>query len=129
MRFKYKEYGNSLRPVIPIVLRNRNKYLRYEVLIDSGSDHCFFGAHIGEALGININNSEIKETFGVSGKVSLYYVHPVTLQIGEKSLLINAGFMPNLGGQIFSYGIVGQEGFFDKFVVKFDLSEKLIEIK
>jgi hypothetical protein len=129
MRFRYKEYGDSLRPVIPVVLKNENKYFRYEVLVDSGSDHCFFDAHVGELIGINKNNSEIKETFSVGGKVSLYYVHPVTLQIGEKSLHINAGFMPNLGGQIFSYGIVGQEGFFDRFVVRFDLSKEVVELK
>ena len=129
MRFKYREYGNSLRPVIPVILKNEDKYFRYEVLIDSGSDHCFFDAHIGELIGINRENSEVRETFGIGGKVSLYYVHPVTLQIGEKSLCIDAGFMPNLGGSIFSYGIVGQRGFFDKFSVRFDLSKELIELK
>ena len=126
MRFKYKEYGDSLRPVIQVNLKNEDKSFSHEVLIDSGSDHCFFDTEVGEAIGIFRENSEIRETFGVGGKVSLYYVHQVTLQIGEKSLCINAGFMPNLGGNIFSYGIVGQKGFFDKFVVKFNLSKELI---
>ena len=42
---------------------------------------------------------------------------------------IDAGFMPDVSGRIMSYGIVGQNGFFDKFVVKFDLSKEEIELR
>ncbi|MFA6554026.1 MAG: retropepsin-like aspartic protease [Candidatus Paceibacterota bacterium] len=129
MKFKYKEYGNALRPVVPVTLEHSGKCVRYEVLIDSGSDHCFFDTEIGEKIGIRTDNSKTKEVFGVGGKISLYYDHEVTLKIGNKSFETDVGFMPNLGGNIVSYGIVGQKGFFDKFIIKFDYAKGEVEIK
>ena len=41
MKFKYKEYGDSLRPVIPVTLSCGEEFVSCEVLVDSGSDHCF----------------------------------------------------------------------------------------
>jgi hypothetical protein len=129
MKFKYKKYGNALRPVIPVVIGLSNKRVKYEVMVDSGSDHCFFDSEIGEKIGIRRDNSEIKEVFGVGGKISLYYNHRVTLKIGKQSFETDVGFIPNLGGNIVSYGIVGQKGFFDKFIVRFDYTKGEVEIK
>lgn len=129
MRFRYKSYGETLRPVIPITLINKGVSVESEAMVDSGSDHCFFDAEVGKDIGITTDNSQIKEVFGIGGKISLYYVHPVTLQVGNKSLNVNVGFVPNLGGNIFTYGIVGQEGFFEEFSVKFNLSKEYIELK
>ncbi len=129
MKFKYKAYGNVLRPVIPVTLLYKGAHVDYEVLIDSGSDRCFFDSEIGEEIGISRSNSEIKEVFGVGGKISLYYSHKITLIISEQSFETDVGFMPNLGGNIVSYGIVGQKGFFDKFIIKFDYVNGEVEIK
>lgn len=129
MIFNYKSYGDSLRPVIPVKLSLGKKFIEYEVIVDSGSDYCFFDTEIGEEIGISRDNSEIKEVFGIGGKLSLYYIHSVTLTVGEKSFRINAGFIPNLGGNLVSYGIVGQKGFFDKFIIKFDYKKAKIELK
>jgi len=130
MRFKYKVYGEALRPVIPVKISHKNAFTDCEVLVDSGADHCFFDAQVAEDIGIDtLTGTEVKEVFGLGGKVSLYYVHPITLTVGEKIFNIKAGFVPNLGGKIISYGIVGQKGFFDNFSVKFDLSKELIELK
>ena len=129
MRFKYKAYGDALRPVVPVTLFYKGAYVDYEVLIDSGSDHCFFDSEIGEDIGIFRNNSEIREVFGVGGKISLYYNHSVILKIGDKSFETEVGFMPNLGGNIVSYGIVGQKGFFDNFIIQFDYIKEGVELK
>lgn len=129
MRFKYKSYGDSLRPVIPVTVLYKGSHVDYEVLVDSGSDHCFFDSEIGEDIGISRINSETKEVFGVGGKISLYYSHKVTLKIGGKSFETDVGFIPNLGGNIVSYGIVGQKGFFNKFIIKFDYNKEEVELK
>lgn len=129
MRFKYKAYGNALRPVIPVTILYNKAHVDYEVLIDSGSDHCFFDSEIGEDVGISKSNSEIRKVFGVGGKISLYYNHKVTLKIGGQSFETDVGFIPNLGGNIVSYGIVGQKGFFDKFIIKFDYIKEEVELK
>lgn len=47
-------------------------------------------------------------------------------KVGGLAYKIEVGFMSMKGS---AYGIVGQKGFFDKFVVKFDLQKEDIEIK
>ena len=128
MIFSYKEYGEILRPVIPVKISCGDKSILYEVLVDSGSDKCFFDWEIGEMIGINTDNSELNEVFGIGGKISLYYTHPVTLTVGDVSNEIIAGFIPKIGGGIVPYGLVGQNGFFNNFSVKFDLINKEVEV-
>jgi len=48
------------------------------------------------------------------------------IKIGGRIYKIDAGFMRMSGS---SYGVVGQKGFFDKFIVKFDLIKEEIEIR
>ena len=129
MKFGYKKYGIISRPVIPIRLTNGERSLRYEVLVDSGADMCIFDANVGEEIGIKINNGKPKEVFGVGGKSSFYFLHKVTIEVGGWPYEIEAGFKPDVAGRVVPYGIVGQKGFFDIFVVKFDLLKGQIELK
>lgn len=130
MKFKYKAYGDILRPVISVQLIYKDRVTDYEVLVNSGADCCFFDAEIGEDIGIYRGNNEINTVFSVGGKVSLYYFHPVTIKIGDFSFDIESGFLPSsVGGKIVPYGIVGQKGFFDKFTVKFDYARQEVELK
>lgn len=129
MKFRYARYGKILRPVIPIKLRYGTEEIGYQVLVDSGADMCLFDAEIGEALNIEIRKGEPKEVFGVGGKTSLYYPHKIEIVVGGWSHEIEAGFMPNVAGQTKLHGVVGQKGFFDIFVVKFDLLKEEIELK
>jgi len=129
MKFRYKKYdGQILRPVLPIIVKNGDKQVGYEVLVDSGADLCIFDGQIGEILGIKVKNEKPQEVFGVGGKASIYYIHDIEMKIGGWPYKIKAGFMPNVAG-IMPYGVVGQKGFFDKFVVKFDLLKEEIELK
>ena len=82
MKFKYKRYGSVLRPVIEITLKNKTNSVRYEVLVDSGADLCLFDEEIGEAIGIDIKKGKPQEVFGVGGKTSIYYLHPITIEVG-----------------------------------------------
>lgn len=129
MKFRYARYGQTLRPVIPIKLRNKDQTIGYHVLVDSGADLCLFDAEIGKAIGIDIKKGTPKEVFGIGGKASLYYLHKVTIEVGGWPYVIDAGFMPNVAGHVMQYGVVGQKGFFDAFVVKFDLLKEEVEVK
>jgi len=128
MKFKYREYGEAKRPVIPVILLNHGSYIRCEVLVDSGSDRCYFDADIADILGIRPEECNTSEVLGVGGKVSKYFTHPVTIVVGDTSYRVDAGFMPFLGGGVVSYGFVGQKGFFDHFVVKFNHKKNEIEV-
>src|SRR3989344_4829557 len=113
MKFYYKKYGTqTLRPVIPVKLKNNNVVIGYEVLVDSGADLCIFDEEIAEAIGIDVKNGMPQEVFGVGGKASIYYLHVVEIEVGGWTYKIKAGFMPNVAGRIIPYGIVGQRGFF-----------------
>ena len=129
MKFKYKSYGSTPRPVIEVKLKNKENSIRYEVLVDSGADICLFDQSVGEAIGIDIKSGKVKEVFGVGGKASLYQVHPVTIEVGGWDFKIEAGFMPDVAGRVIPYGLVGQKGFFENFIVKLDLLKEEIDLK
>lgn len=131
MKFRYAKYGQTLRPVIPIKLKNGKEEIGYHVLVDSGADMCLFDAEIGEAIGIDIKKGRMKEVFGVGGKASIYYWHKVTIEVGGWEYKIDAGFMPSVSGsgRVMPYGIVGQLGFFEFFKVIFDRAKGEIELK
>ena len=128
MKFRYKRYSPTiLRPVIPILIANKNVSIQYEVLIDSGADICIFDAEIAEILGITIQSGEKQTVSGITGIPEFYYLHAVTLIIGGHKHKTKVGFLKNYNNQ--SYGVVGQKGFFDKYSVKFDLNKEEIELK
>ena len=130
MKFNYKRYGlNIVRPVIEIKLRSGSNVLRYEVLVDSGADFCIFNSEAGEALGLEIKKGKPREVFGVGGKASFYYLHKIKIEVGGWEYEIEAGFMPDVAGKIMPYGLVGQKGFFENFIVKFDLLKEEIDLK
>ena len=130
MKFRYAKYGTStLRPVVPIKVQFGTKEVGYHVLVDSGADLCLFDEEIGKLLGIEVAKGKPCEVFGVGGKVSLYYLHKVQIEVSGWQYEIEVGFMPNVAGRIMPYGLVGQKGFFENFIVKFDLLKEEIEIK
>ncbi len=127
MKFPYKQYRNSIsRPIIPIQLHYGKREFRYEALIDSGADVSLFDWEVGEDLGIDIRSGVPCEVLGVGGAISTYYLHKTTLVIGGVFYKAEVGFMGSANSQLVSYGILGQKGLFDKFLVGFDfLKEEL----
>ncbi|MDP4010416.1 MAG: hypothetical protein Q8P37_00950 [Candidatus Spechtbacteria bacterium] len=130
MKFPYKKYGELVgapvyRPVIPVELRYRKENVKYEVLVDSGADLCIFHKEIGELLGMEIEKGKKEYVIGINGGREIFYVHSLTLNVGGWDYKIEAGFkdMSKSG-----YGVVGQTGFFDKFVVKFKYGKKEVEL-
>ncbi len=128
MKFRYAKYGHVLRPVIPVKLRYKSQETGYEVLVDSGADMCLFDAGIGEAIGIDVKKGIMKTVLGVGGKSSVYYLHKIHIDVGGWEHEIEAGFMPNVSGHVMRHGLVGQTGFFEHFIVKFDLLKEEVEL-
>ena len=129
MKFQYTRYGSIVRPVIPIKLIFGDKEVGYHVLVDSGADLCLFDADVGLAIGIDVLKGTPHEVFGIGGKTSFYYLHKVKIEVGGWPFEIEAGFMPQVALRTLPYGVVGQRGFFDKFIIKFDLLKEEIELK
>ena len=129
MKFSYKKYNPQvLRPVIPIEILRKNISVPYEVLVDSGSDTNIFDAQLTEILGLDLLSGKRAEVAGVTGEAEVFYVHELDIKVGGHLFKNTAvGFLKNIGQ--YGYGIVGQKGFFDIFVVKFDLVKEEIELK
>ncbi len=138
MRFKYYKlslprrsdfFGSEiLKPIIPVAIFIGDKRLDYAALIDSGADFCIFHGEIGEYLGLDIP-SGIPETFGgvQDAAVAKAFIHEVTVNVGGWNYKINIGFSYDVAK--YGYGILGQRGFFDIFVVKFALAKEEIASK
>lgn len=138
MKFRYLKFalpirsnyfGSSLlKPVIPMKIRVEDNKLQYAALIDSGADFCIFEAEVGNYLGLDIKSGSPEQFGGIEGKgQAVAYLHKVNINIGGWDYKTTIGFSYDIAKH--GFGILGQKGFFDIFVVKFDLLKEEIELK
>jgi len=114
------------RPIIPITLFGPKGSVSIDALIDSGADRCLFNDQIGREIGLDLEKGE-KEIFsGIEGGQIGAYLHKIQLKIIgiEKRIEIIAGFSDAPG----VFAILGQDGFFDAFRIKFEKDHNIIEI-
>lgn len=106
-------------------LESKTKSLRFEALIDSGADFSIFPTGIATRLKINL--SKLKKIYfsSATGDMVEGFISNIILDIGLGDFETKVVFA-DLPGNI---GILGQYGFFDKYIVKFDLIRKEIEVK
>jgi len=138
MKFPYRKlllqqpsefFGSSiLKPIIPIKIISGKLEINYAALIDSGADFCIFDGGIAEYLGLDIKRGIPMVFSGIQGASgSKAYLHKVRLSIGGKEYQTTVGFSFEISSR--GFGVLGQKGFFDIFVVKFDLLAEEIELK
>lgn len=138
MKFKYRKLNFSpssdffgkfiLKPIIPIRISNFDISVKYAALIDSGADFCIFDAGIGEYLGLNVRSAAEIQFGGIQSiGGAKAYLHKVNIEIGGHEFRTDVGFSYDIAKH--GYGILGQRGFFDMFIVKFDLVKEEIELK
>lgn len=138
MKFRYfkfllekrsKFFGSSiLKPIIPVRLATGELTVRYAASIDSGADFCIFDAGIGESLNLDIQSGTAINFGGIQERGgSIAYLHQVSIIIGGHNYKSVVGFSFDIAKH--GYGILGQKGFFDIFVVKFDLKKEEVELK
>lgn len=120
-----------LRPTIPVRVVNKQTGddVSYLALIDSGADYCIFHAPIGEMIGLNIRNGSPMNYWGIGGVRHTAYFHEVALSVGGWKFDSYVGFSYDFDQQQMPYGVLGQDGFFDKFKVVLDKNKLEIELK
>lgn len=94
--------------------------------MDSGADKCLFNDALAEEIGLDLEKGE-KEIFsGIEGGQTVAFLHKIQLQIVgmEEKIEITAGFAKTPG----IFAILGREGFFDAFRIKFERDHNIIEI-
>lgn len=95
---------------------------RFGSVVDSGSPWCMFPTGVADYLGINVTDGIQSIVGGIlRGGTEPIYFHTVNIQIaGMWPISVKAGFTKKLAVA----GILGRNGFFDNFTVKFDHSTK-----
>ncbi len=91
--------------------------------MDSGASRCIFHASIGRHIGLDVESGQTEHTAGISA-ISQLYLHEIALYAPGGPVNIQAGFMEGLPVA----GLLGMNGFFEHFIVKFDLSEQIFEL-
>lgn len=129
-RFKYIKIGSFRRPIIKITLRNpqNKKQLDYIALVDSGADFNIFHGDLSYMLDIDLTKAKKIPISGISDGTAIegYWV---PLEIG-----LNGKFYPSMSVFCFEisldgFGVLGQEGFFNNFLIQFNLSKNEILLK
>jgi len=94
--------------------------MRFDVVVDSGSPCCLFKTDLADFLGIDLKSGEVDSMGGVvQGITEPVYFHKVRIFVESDWVIeVKAGFMKKLSVN----GILGRNGFFDKFQVRFDHS-------
>jgi hypothetical protein len=139
MKFSYRRYRvekskafpkktSVFYPTVNLTLINsktKQAFPNYAVLVDSGASHCVFHAGIGEAIGIDVRSGKKAPMRGVTVGEGEQFFHKIVLVIEGNKVESYVGFSYDLR---FPFGLLGQEGFFDKFRVCFDFPKKEFEI-
>jgi hypothetical protein len=115
------------RPIIKFYLIYEGQSVPCHAIIDSGADVCIFPADIGEQLGIDVRSGEKGFSTNLqTGALEETFLHRITLKIGEfyYPTVVSFSYSP----QRINYAVLGQLGFFDLFIVQFDLVKEEIEL-
>lgn len=127
-KFSYIQAGIWYRPIIPVTLHHNNKEVSYLALIDSGADFNIFHSDLADILGINLSKLKRVKFSGISKSVKDCegsFVE-LNLEIGgapSKCMVLFSSDISNDG-----YGILGQQGFFNNFIVTFNYGKREIGI-
>jgi hypothetical protein len=117
------------RPLLRIKLRSSDgKEVRLPAWIDSGCDICLFPLKFALALGLEPSQMIKCSTRAFNGPVQETYFHPITLILfyGKVEYEAEVGFSAGLDQD--GCALLGFEGFFDRFVVKFDGPARTFEV-
>lgn len=116
----------AARPYIPIKIIGSKGFWEGYALIDSGADRSLFNIQIAEKIGLDLTSGQVENFGGIEGgnlKASLQKIKVQIIGMGEE-IEIMAGFVNSSGVA----AILGQDGFFDNFRIKFERDHGIIEI-
>lgn len=114
------------RPYIPIRIIGPKRFWEGYGLIDSGADRCLFNIKVAKDIGLDLNEENSQKFAGIEGGSLKAILQKVKLQIigmGEE-IIVTAGFVDSPGVAV----ILGQDGFFDAYKIKFEKDHGIIEI-
>ena len=116
----------TARPYIQIRLSSSKASWEGYALIDSGADRSLFNIQIAKVLGLDLTDSLSEDFGGIEGRSLKAKLHKVRIQIKrmDEEIEILVGFIDSSGVA----AILGQDGFFDAYKIKFEKDHGIIEI-
>lgn len=97
-------------------------------IVDSGADDLVFPASFAAKIGLNLQQGAFYQFGGAGSSNQPAWFFPITLSIGAViSYQVSVGFTPAL--EVAGVGLLGQNGFFDRFRVDFDLRNHVFYIE
>lgn len=114
------------RPIIPIKIFGPKGSVTIDALIDSGADRSLFNIEIASEIGLDLKRCPVEKFSGIEAGVLLARIYKIPVQIlgMDEKIEIPVGFTESKG----VVAILGQEGFFDAYRVKFERNRGIIEI-
>lgn len=130
MKIEYTPAGKGSKtpkPYATLVMCGKEKRVRIDGLIDSGSDHNLFPVELAEICGIDLRNATRVRVSGFNhdGKKGAGYLISVKFVLGNLEWMGDTVFVKTKQ----PHGILGQRGFFDAFDVVFSFTQRTIELK
>ena len=114
------------RPVVEVVISKGNHKRTFLALIDSGADHIIMmPAAIAEAFEIDHRRCPARPTMGVSMEPIEGFVSHLTFQIAHQDDAFDA---PVVFIDTDVPVLMGREGFFDRYRIKFEQDHDTFEI-
>ncbi len=136
MEFPYTKFKVSIKnfpselyiPLLDVTFIHGVKNISTKGLLDSGANITLMNKEWAKALGIDWKKGMQSSAYGIIGKPVPIYIHQLEIEINKISnsrKQTNVAFIdsPNIGI------LLGQIGFFDKFKVTFEYSEKTFQIQ
>lgn len=133
MKFPYLKLPSTVpklkwvaRPYIQVKLTGPGGISAGYALIDSGADRSLFNIQIAEKIGLDLTKAPQEYFGGIEGGNLKAKLHKVKLEIVgmDEEIEILAGFIDSSGVA----AILGQDGFFDAFKIKFEKDHGVVEI-
>ncbi|OGY08355.1 MAG: hypothetical protein A2782_00840 [Candidatus Blackburnbacteria bacterium RIFCSPHIGHO2_01_FULL_43_15b] len=95
------------------------------MLVDSGASLSVLHAKFGEKVGLDVKSGKKMQLKGATVGMGTQFIHEITMIIGGQSFNLEVGFSYDLD---MPWGLLGQNGFFDKFRVCFDKAKSEFEL-
>ena len=121
-------YPAFWRPLLGIELSHGVKTIPVKGIIDTGADYTLMNKQIAEQLGIAWDTGRKSPTMGITGTAVVAYIHDVEIEIirlKNSKRKIPVAFIDSANVGI----LLGQIGFFDNFLVRFDYPKKIFAVE
>ncbi len=122
--------GSIERPIIPITLRNKGITTETFGLIDSGSDLTILHGDLSYLLDVDVSMLQTTAFSGIKKGAEAHatgYLFPLEIGIEQSFFKIPVLFSFDIPSSVF--GILGQVGLFDNFIIEFERANKRVLLK